>query len=416
MMNFRQIQQRMVLLSLLLSTPFLSNELLANDLSKNEMNRYLRTTISALESQIRATSYDTQLNGLDAWVDDTELTWKQKDFSDFEDKSLGFEVSLKNREQVRAEQEILKLGSEKNSVKYSSLLENRLRFKYLTLIDLIEQEMREALLHQQHQIAQTELNNWKTRVSSDDFQADKLQQADIGLDNVWAEEMDNRAALGRYRKSVGFAADTSRNRSNMHLISIEKMLQSTQHILQSGAFEQHNPNIRKAKLALKYASKNQQRDYAQEKLAISSVKIEYDDKDDAFGASLGVRIPITRNTYDSALNKQDMYYSRLETQNTVQEVAAELEDKRFMLLRYQDKWNTTKKLLHKINQRIGRLSNTADSQLILDLKSERMTYHKRQSDIKVQAYKQYVSFLHSAGMLSAKPYRNWLASGTPRIL
>lgn len=401
-----------------ISTLLLSAPLSATEFSKNDMNRYLMTTINELENQISAASFDSQLGGLDAWVDDTELTLKNKDFSDFEDRTLGFEVSLKNREQVDAEQEILRLGGEKTDVKFSSLLDNRLRYRYFTLIDLIEQEMREALLKQQHHIAQTELDNWKTRVSSDDFQADKLQQAGVNLDNIWAEEMDNRSALGRYRNNVSTATTTrvSQLGSSLNLISIQQMLQGTQHILQSRLFEQHNPDIRKARLELKYASKNQQRDNAQEKFALTSVKIEYDDKDDAFGASLGVRIPITKNTYNSALNKQDVHYSRLESENTVHEIAAELEEKRFMLFRYQDEWNSTQKLLHKINQRMARLSGMANSQLLLDLKSEKMAYHKRQSTIEVQAYKQYISFLHSAGMLSVKPYRNWLASGTPRIL
>lgn len=377
---------------------------------------YLRHAIMEIQQEFSrldnhyASQSNNDLTGLDAWVEDTELRWKASDFGDLGDQQLSYKVSLKNGSQISAERDILRMGEEKSSIKFAMMLEKRLENSYLNLIDRIEQALRQTLLQQQRQNANADLNHWKSQVLTDNFRADKLQKADVTLDSIWAEELDNRAGLARYQQQ--FSGDDVTTR---HILSISQMINQTENILQAGIYEQSNPQLRKAQLADGIANRQQQRSYAQGNLALKSVKIIYDNKDEAFGAEVGINIPLTKNSFELAQKRQNAYYASLDVENTRVEIAEQLKQKQFVLFRLEDEWSSNQRLLQKLNARITRVSQIGDPQLVLDLKTRQVSYQKRQNQVLVRALKQYVSFLHSAGLLSAKPYRNWLRPGTPRI-
>jgi hypothetical protein len=378
---------------------------------------YLRNAIIEIQQEFSRldNQYTNQANsdlaGLDAWVDDTELRWKASDFGEFDDQQVSFKVSLKNGKQINAERDILRMGEEKSNIKLSMLLENRLEHSYLNLIDRIEQEMRRSLLQQQRQIANADLSHWKSQVLTDNFRADKLQKADVSLDSIWAEELDNRAGLQRYQQQFSVNDIATRK-----VLSIPQIINQTENILQTGIYEQNNPLLRKAQLENGIANRQQQRSYAQGNLALKSVKLLYDNKDEAFGAEVGINIPLTKNSFELAQKRQSAYYASLDVENTRVEIAEQLKQKQFVLFRLQDEWSSNQRLMQKLKARIARVSQIGDPQLVLDLKTRQVSYQKRQNQILVRALKQYVSFLHSAGLLSATPYRNWLQVGTPRIL
>ena len=379
----------------------------------------LRNTILEIENRAanqhqRISGAD--LNGIDAWVDETKINWRTSDLGDLGDlneQRVSFEVKLKNGDQVNAEQDILNMGQAKADLKFASLLERKLKVKYASLINYIEQEKRAKILQQQQQVTRSELNNWKMKVNSDGFRADRLQQADIFLDSIGAEEAENNATLNRYRQSFGnnhsgYAPDG--------IISIQQMIQYTQHILDSEAFLQHSNAIQKAEFEIGLADKKRQRSDAKEQFSLNSVKVEYDNDDDNYGATVGIRLPITRNSYDSLLQKQEVYYSNIDAQNTVINTADQLQEKQYQLLRLQDESVRTQTLLHNINKRMGRLSNAGNVDLMIDLKTKNIQFLRRQDRLLISALRQYIDFLNVAGMLSAQPYRNWIQTGTPRIL
>ncbi len=382
-------------------------------LKAQDNSEYLRRVIVESQQQFSQNDPYTSaeaLGGLDAWVDDSELRWKAGDFSDFERQQLSYKVSFKNSQQVDAERDILQLGSQQRDINATVLLENRLRQRYTHLIELAEQQMRQSVLQQQRHLVDTELSVWKSKVLTDGFRADKLQDADLNLDTVWSDELENQAGLRRYQQ------DTGAENVAQHLISIPGMIDITQDILESRVFEQTNPDIRKADLALRIAKKEQQRTDAEANLAFKSVKILYDNKDDAFGAELGVNIPLTRNSFQSTRKRQSAYYSGMDAENERMRITEQLEQKQFVLFRLHDDWQRNQRLLQKISARIERVVSVGDPQLVMDLKDRQLSLVQRQNQIRIRALKQFVSFLHNAGMLSATPYRNWIQSGTPRIL
>ncbi len=356
------------------------------------------------------------LTGIDAWVDETKINWRTSDLGDIGDlneQRLSIEVKLKNSNQVNAEHAILNMGQAKTDLKFASLLERKLKYKYASLINYIEQEKRAKILQQQHQVSRSQLNNWKMKVNTDGFRADRLQQADISLDSIWAEEAENTATLNRHRKNLGsdhsgYVADG--------IVSIQQMVQYTQHILASEAYLQHSNAIRKAEFEIGLANKKRQRSDAREQFSLNSVKVEYDNDDNNYGATVGIRLPITRNSYDSLLQKQEVYYSNIDAQNTVISTTDQLQEKQFQLLGLQDEWARNQRLLHNINKRMGRLANSGNVDLMIDLKTNNLQLLSRQNRLLMSALRQYVDFLNVAGMLSAQPYRNWLQTGTPRIL
>ncbi len=409
-MNLGRIKQCSSLLLVALSV-------ICSTAQAQDDNDYLRNTIIKSQNQFSQSKqqYNNQaepeLSGLDAWVDDTELRWKVSDFDQFEDQQVSYKVSLKNGEQVDAERDILQLGEAKTGIKQSMILQNRLKNSYLTIIDMIDQELRQSLLQQQRQFANDDLNHWKSQVLSDNFRADKLLKADLSLDTLWAEEVDNRASLNRYQQSLAGSVVTTRN-----LVSIQQMLDITQHVLRTKSYEKHSPLVQKALLDNGIAERQQHRSYAQQNLALKSVKILYDNKDDAFGAEVGVNIPLTRNSFETAQKRQSAYYASLDVDNTRADIAEQLSQKQFVLFRLQDQWLSNQGLLNRLATRIKRVSQTGDLQLVLTLKNKQVSYQKNQNQILVRALKQYISFLHNAGLLAVTPYRNWLKVGTPRIL
>jgi len=386
-------------------------------------NEILRNTIIETENKLVENEYDyssNQLNGLDAWIDNSELKWSNAELGNFDQQKLSFELKLKNKEQIRAEQNILDMGQSKVALTLSNLLEKRLKTSYFSLIDYIEQKKRRILLQQQKTLTNTELNSWKIKVNSNDFRADKLQQAAISLDNIWAEELDNSAAIRRYKnqrnKSQIIAINYNREQNAYHLISIQQMIALAQQIMQTKVYQQQNPQIRKAELGILLANKKKQRFNAQEKLSLNAVKLEYDKKNNNLGFSIGVKMPITKNSYDSLLQAQQQQYASLDAENLVVEISDQLNEKLFQLKRMQDQWLSNQQLIHKINARVHRLSNTNNIALLHDLKQEQLKNRIQQNKIQMNALRIYINFLNTAGMLSAKPYRNWIQSGTPEIL
>ncbi len=371
---------------------------------------FIRTTINENEQRFQAYQADGDIDvkpsGLEAWVDDAELKWRASDFGDLDKQRLSFEVSLKNGEQIAVENDILRISQEKSGISHDEILENRLRFRYLTLIDQIDQEMRRITLSQQREIANSELNNWKSQVLSDDFRPDKLLNADLALDSLRADQMDNRAALGRYQ--ISMSLDQTQ--------SIAQMLDAMQDIMQSRAFEHASPAIRKARLDFTLAQKELQRANAEEKLALNSVKIQYDKQDEDFGAEVGIRVPLGNTSFSRVQKKRKTYYSQMDMDNTINEIEDQLRQKLLRLERFQDQWRSNEQLSERLNKRLARVAKIGDAQLVLDLKDQGLSVQQRQNQLHVRALRQYIDFLHTAGMLSVKPYRNWLQVGLPEIM
>ena len=412
----KQLSKKM---GLVLSLLVLSNVLQARENYQQFSSNTLRNTIIEVENLAtnqHQTISGANLNGIDAWVDETKINWRTSDLGDLGDMNeqrLSVEVKLKNGDQIDAEQDILNMGQVKTELKFSALLEKKLKNKYITLINYLEQEKRQKTLQQHHQVSLSELNNWKMKVSSDSFRADKLQQADFSLDDVWAEETENRTILNRFKKRLG---SDHAGYSSDGIISIQQMLEYTQHILDSQSYLQHSNAIRNAEFEMGLANKKRQRSDAREQFSLNSIKVEYDNDDDNYGATVGIKLPITRNSYDALLEKQEVHYSNIDAQNKVIDTADQLQEKQFQLQNLQDEWRRTQHLLQNIHNRIRRLGSTGNVDLMIDLKTKSLQFLKRQDSVLINALRQYVDFLTIAGMLSAKPYRNWLQTGTPRIL
>ena len=382
----------------------------------------LRNTIVEIENQVNGEDQayaSTQLNGLDAWVDDSELKWSNSDINDFDAQKLSFEVKLKNKEQIRIEQQLLNLGQSKVALKFTGLLEKRLKTAYLSLIDYMEQKQRKNLLQQQRNLANSELDSWKIKVNSKDFRADKLQQADLTLDSIWADQLENNVGISRY-ESRWHKSDSQMfthyfERSSNNIIAIQQMLEIGNEVMQSKKYRHSNNSIKSSEFDANWKNKQIQRRNAQNKLSLNSVKFEYDNKKNDLGFSIGVKMPITQNSYDSLLQQQQQRYTNIDMQYSMIEVADQLDEKLFQLMKMQDQWSSNQKLLAKISQRIKRLSKIRNIDLLLSLKQAYLKRQMRQEAIQMRALRIYIEFLNIAGILSEKPYRNWIQTGTPQL-
>ena len=356
-----------------------------------------------LQPSLAEEPFDNNLQGLDAWVEDAQFTLKNNDLGDFEVQQLSFEVKFKNSRQLRAEQGILDMGREKVQIKRALHEASRVKQAYLKKIDYIEQVLEARLLERERGVRQSEFNLWKSTLSSGNFRADKLQQADVSMDEVWANELNNKAALRRYAQMGSVLSPA------MNIVSLAQIEKSMKQIIDSRSYEGVNPILQKSRLALRIAKKQQQRLNAKENLAVSAVKLQYDNKDNALGASVSVRIPITKNSFDSLQKKQAIYYSQLDYSNTRTQLLEQLQDAQLQILLLQDDWRSNQAMLDQLRKRLVRLRQTGNVQLNLDLKAQQLSYQKRQNAITIRALRDYIDFLYQAGLLLAYPEKDWLA-------
>jgi hypothetical protein len=387
----------------------------SSTLYANNTSELLKKTIVDAQSRFSMSTVQpiaTHLSGLDAWVDKSEVKWGNKDLSNFEDQKISYELQLKNREQIEAEQALLNLGQEKTSLKISSYLAKQLNYKYNILIDVVEQHKQQQLLQQKHSLARRELDGWKLKINSDDFRADKLQQADLTLDNIWGEMLQNGASNELLRQQ-GLGKGNSA--LSLATLSIKQMLSVVSRMIQSEEYQYHNLSIQAAEMGIYAENKKQQRYAAQRKLSLKSFKVEYDNKDEDFGVSVGIKIPITNNSFERLKEKQALRLSFLEAHSTRQNIADQLREKRNKLLQLNIIWNSNQKLLQKVKHRMSRLSSTPNIDLQTALSTQKIKLIQRNNSIEVKSLREYINFLKIAGMLSAKPYRNWLQAGTPLL-
>ncbi len=356
---------------------------------------------------------NNRLSGLDAWIDKSEVKWRNRDFSNFEEQKLSYELQFKNRQQIKVEQALLNMGQQKLALKVSSYLEKQLNYKYNNIIGIIEQRKQQRLLQQQHTLARGELNSWKLKINSDEFRADKLQQADLALDNIWGDMLENGASSEQL-KQQGVSWDNS-SKGGQPTPTIRQILRTVDSILQSGQYQKHNLRIQAAEMGIESASKKQQRYIAQQKLSFNSFKVEYDNKDENFGVSVGINVPITKNSFDRLEEKQALHFRRLEAQNTRLDIADQLNEKRNQLVQLSNLWESNQRLLQKVDSRISRLTTTQNLDLRSALSTQKIKLIKRNNGILIKALREYVRFLKEAGMLVSKPYRNWLQVGTPLL-
>ena len=387
----------------------------SNTVYSNTTNELLKKTIVDIQNSFSMSTIQpivNHLSGLDAWVDQSEVKWGNRDLSSFEDQKISYELQLKNREQIVAEQALLNLGQEKASLKISSYLARQLNDKYNILIDIVEQQKQQQLLQKQHELARRELEGWKLKINSNDFRADKLQEADLTLDNIWGEMLQNGAFSEQLKQQelINSSATLS-----VATLSIKQMLNIVNGIIESGEYQYHNLSIQAAEMDIYAENKKQQRYAAQQKLSLKSFKVEYDNKNEDFGVSVGIKIPITNNSFEYLKEKQALRLSFIEAQNTHQGIADQLREKRKELLNLNSIWNSNKKLLQKVNQRMSRLSSTPNIDLQTALRTQKIKLIQRNNSIEVKSLRKYISLLKVAGMLSSKPYRNWLQAGTPLL-
>lgn len=374
----------------------------------------LKKTILQFENQLAQSNNSlpsTKLVGIDAWIDDSSLNWSNSNIENFKEQKLSFELKLKNSEQIRTEQQILNMGQTRVNLKLTTQLEKRLNYVYSSFIDYIEETQHAELLEEQRRLANAELNSWKLQVNSNTFRADKLQQADLTLDGIWAEQLENNATLKHYTPIKNTQKQLLTN-----LISLPQMIIIADDIAKKETYQQYSLQIRKSTLSATMFDKQRQREEAQKRISLNSLKLEYDKKDNNVGVSIGVSMPITKNNYESILQAQQQHYINMDAQNVVTEVSQLLKEKKFELLKLQNHWSSNQKLLYRIKQKIKQLSDSNDIELHIALKKKYLQTKIRQQSTYTSALRKYIDYLNTAGMLSAKPYRNWIQAGVPQIL
>jgi len=190
------------------------------------------------------------------------------------------------------------------------------------------------------------------------------------------------------------------------MVSISEIVKHVQQLQANGTFIQQNFSLQKNQLKYEYAAIKEQRRLAQQRLSVNSVKLSYDNNDRNFGLSIGMKVPITKNSYESLLEKQQHQFDSIDKQQAVFGVSRALQDIEYQLLDEQAQWSATRAHLKKIKLRIARMRQSNRVDLFLGLKTEEQRIKLKQNKILVRAFQKYVNFLNISGVLGQQ--KNWL--------
>jgi hypothetical protein len=306
-------------------------------------NNYLLKTNQRFNEINSSYQVDT-LNKWDSWVDNSEARFSNHNLSTFDNitakksQSYSFRVKLKNKQQQQAEQDILSLDSQKAHANTQIFYADELHQSYLFLLKSFEIKQTIDSLSNQLKIAQLKSSTYKKRITTNEFDPSKFQQADLRVNQLTAQINFKNKVLNQHLALIGIPP---RNRSqaasfldqNQWLISIREMIQT---VNQSVTNPLKNPVLRKLELASDITKKQQQLAAAKQTTAIQLVEVEYDADHDLFGATVGVRIPLGKNNFDTLHRNNVFQQAQIAWESKLLSIRNDLSKKKSLLNQYHD--------------------------------------------------------------------------------
>ena len=390
--------------------------------AEDVINRFL---IDANKMFIEDTNpaLEQEMNLWDSWVDDSEIRIKAGNlssvdsFTDENNQSYSFRVKLKNSKQRRAERDLLILESRKSDAENNIIHLAELRKRYALILKILGQKQRIDTLSNQLKLAKLEVRTFKKLVTTSNFDPSRIQQSDLLVSRLTAQVSLNNKSLYRSLAVLGVPAENTQKVHqilNRHqwLITINEMVNVVEDLVN---LPFNNPSLQQLSLATKISKKQSKLADAQLLTGVKLVEVEYDQDNDLFGATVGVRIPLGKNSYNSLRRNNGYKNAQRAWEHKLSSLKSDLADKKILLLQYHDAYKLEKQLQASVDRRLKRVMKTNRPELILSLKKEYIKHQGREQEMYLKMVDVYLDLISISGHILKQPLRNWLQKGRPQI-
>ena len=366
---------------------------------------------------------EQEMNLWDSWVDDSEIRIKAGNlssvdsFTDENNQSYSFRVKLKNSKQRRAERDLLILESRKSDAKNNIIHLAELRKRYALILKILGQKQRIDTLSNQLKLAKLEVRTFKKLVTTSNFDPSRIQQSDLLVSRLTAQVSLNNKSLYRSLAVLGVPAENTQKAHqvlNRHqwLITINEMVNVVEDLVN---LPFNNPSLQQLSLATKISKKQSKLADAQLLTGVKLVEVEYDQDNDLFGATVGVRIPLGKNSYNSLRRNNGYKNAQRAWERKLSSLKSDLADKKILLHQYHDAYKLEKQLQASVDRRLKRVMKTNRPELILSLKKEYIKHQSREQEMYLKMVDVYLDLISISGHILKQPLRNWLQKGRPQI-
>ena len=359
------------------------------------------------------------MNKWDSWVEESEVRLSTNDLSGLDDQNYAFRVKFKNHQQQQAEREILSLQAQKTKLQFSDYRLSALQKSYADIIGILEQKQKIDGLREQQKLARLESSTYKKLVTTKQFNPAKIQRAEVEANRFNAQIRSENLLLNARLKTIGIPVANKRAvqqffNHRQWLVGISEIIR----LVDQQKFDQmrvNNPTLQRLNLASRIARKQSHRAKAGLKTALNLFELEYDQDKDAFGATIGIRIPLGKSSFNTLSRDTSYQQAQLAQDMTLVSIKNNLLESKLSLHRYYDAYKLQQQLQHSLNTRLKRVIKTGRPELILSLKKGQLKHRTSQQNIFLKMLREYLRFLSVSGQIAEKPLRNWLHKGQPRI-
>lgn len=361
------------------------------------------------------------LEGVSEWIESSEVRVRSKINEEFNDRSrsesYAIRVKPKAWGQRDAEQAVLALRANQQHVDNEQLLNAALNRRYLILLELIAQQNHTRLLFLSTTLFEKEVNINRAQVNSKEFDAEKLLDSEVALEQGNAAAQFNLKRLNALQTQLNLPLDTKESLIEPENMDWLIMLPEIQTLMSSGLEEQSTLATRESQLKLSVAQAELQQLKTTQQLGIDLLGFEYQDSKldsvDFMTFMVGINLPLGSENYKTTAKRRDVSEINQELGNTLYAAKQNLNDKSTKINWLIDEWHFTQTQIKQISARLQKAYAKTNPLLSIALQKEQLKQLKDLTNIHQQALSIYINYLTVSGQLIQQPLRNWIAKGTP---
>jgi hypothetical protein len=383
---------------------FVNNYLLQSD------KRFQTSINFGLKSPVNAWNY---------WIEDSEIRLSSKKLSGLEDKSYGLRFKLKNQQQQAAENELVRLDTQKYKIEMNIFRLNSLHKAYHNIVNIIALKNKVELLKQQLHIAHLEWSASKNLLASGEFNPSKLQNAELEIISLDSQIEVKNKILNKSMANISLSSINNQPKQKFYndqqwLVSIKEILYSIEN---QNTEQKTTQNLSLQKLELQTQIEIQQRQRAKAELGnqIRFVELEYAADKSNFGATLAVKIPFGKNNFNSVMSHNDYQQAQHTWEMQRSLLKEDMIESITSIQLYYDEYMIEKKLLSSVDTRLQRIMQTSKPELVLTLKRQRLKHKSNHQEIFIKILRGYINLLSVSGDMVKLPLRNWIQKGKPKL-
>lgn len=364
-----------------------------------------------------------QLEGVSEWIESSQVRIKSKINEEFNDRSreesYALRVKPKAWGQRDAEQAVLALRANQQHVDNDQLLNDALTRRYAILLELIAQQNQTRLLWLSTTLFEQEVSINRAQVNSNEFNAEKLLDSEVALEQGNAAAQFNLRRLNALQAQLGLQPDSKEMLLAPENMDWLIMLPEIQTRMSDGLKTHSTLETRDKQLKLSLAQAELQQIKTTEQLGVNLVGVEYQDSKldsvDFVNFMVGINLPLGSESYKTTAKRRDVAEINQDLGNTLYAAKQNLSDKTVKMKDLMEEWHFAQTQVQHISARLQKDYAKTNPLLRIALQKEQLKQLKELSSIHQQALSVYISYLTTSGQLIQQPLRNWISKGAPTL-